>query len=402
MFGGMAQTFRLLLVLSLEGVFAGHWSVHLPPGPICAVTDSSVILPCSYDYPQSANETRVEGQLSAQGEEQDEYKVLSEMWCLEDSRCVTPSYVFHSDRIFPEPAYQNRVQYLGEHGTKNCSLRISNLKRSDSGTYVFYLITTHPTEKMPAQKGIQLLVADSYNALTTLVSPSSGITEGEDLRLACCSPQAAPWATFRWYKKSNSSLQHSGQLWTISEVTPEDSDSFYCQLKIGAAVQNSTMLTIDIEYAPRNTTLSVLSAGEFPVTLTCSSDANPSIHTYSWYQGAACLPTEDKSFHHNRQTGAMPAERGSTISSANVTTDEYGLYCCLARNRHGSQTASVTLTGRRAVIPPKSKERKVLIIGVSIGILLAIIAIFAFLIRRGWKSSRHQSYILTQTSVTEI
>ena len=68
-------------------------------------------------------------------------------------------YVFHSAGIAPELAYQNRVQYLGEPGTKNCTLRISDLRESDSGTYVFYLITSHPTQKMPAQSGIQLLVA---------------------------------------------------------------------------------------------------------------------------------------------------------------------------------------------------------------------------------------------------
>lgn len=68
-------------------------------------------------------------------------------------------YVFHSAGILPDPSYQGRVEYFGQPGTKNCSLKISNLRQSDSGTYVFYLITDHPTEKMPEQSGIQLLVA---------------------------------------------------------------------------------------------------------------------------------------------------------------------------------------------------------------------------------------------------
>lgn len=77
--------------------------------------------------------------------------------CLSLSVCLR--YVFHSAGIFPEPSYQNRVEYLGQPGTKNCSLRISDLRQSDSGSYVFYLITSHPTQKMPEQSGIQLLVA---------------------------------------------------------------------------------------------------------------------------------------------------------------------------------------------------------------------------------------------------
>lgn len=68
-------------------------------------------------------------------------------------------YVFHSAGILPDPSYQGRVEYFGQPGTKNCSLKISDLRQSDSGTYVFYLITDHPTEKMPDQSGIQLLVA---------------------------------------------------------------------------------------------------------------------------------------------------------------------------------------------------------------------------------------------------
>lgn len=68
-------------------------------------------------------------------------------------------YVFHSEGILLDPAYSNRVDYLGTPGTKNCSLRISDVRQSDSGTYVFYVITNHPTQKMPEQSGVQLLVA---------------------------------------------------------------------------------------------------------------------------------------------------------------------------------------------------------------------------------------------------
>lgn len=116
------------------------------------------------------------------------------MWCLGDSRCLTKrynthqrktkihhrafckntqflslrvlyvcvSYVFHSEGIFQDPSYQNRVKYLGQPGSKNCSLRISNLKESDSGTYVFYLITNHKTQKMPPQTGVQFLAAGGH------------------------------------------------------------------------------------------------------------------------------------------------------------------------------------------------------------------------------------------------
>lgn len=79
---------------------------------------------------------------------------------------VCVRYVFHSAGIFPDPSYQNRVQYLGRPGTKNCSLQISDLRPSDSGNYVFYLITSHPAQKMPEQRGMQLLVAGGNISFT--------------------------------------------------------------------------------------------------------------------------------------------------------------------------------------------------------------------------------------------
>ncbi|XP_071325030.1 B-cell receptor CD22 isoform X2 [Trachinotus anak] len=336
------------------------------------------------------------------GEEGQRYKVLSEMWCLEDSRCITPRYVFHSAGIFPDPSYQNRVQYLGQPGTKNCSLKISDLRQSDSGSYVFYLITSHPTQKMPEQRGIQLLVADSSSAVTASVSPSSGITEGVAVRLACCSPSATPQARFRWFKSSSAAPRHNGQVWNISEVTSDDSDSYYCQIQTGDKAQNSTILNIDVEYSPRNTTVSVSPAGKLqkalPATLTCNSDANPPVHTYTWYQGEACLSTTDRSFHQARQSPATPTGRGSTLSSTNITAEEDELHCCVARNRHGSQTYTVTLKDSTA---NESTGSRVVLIGVTVGVLLLIIAIVAFLITRKQKSSGQQSYVLTSTAATE-
>ncbi|XP_067094020.1 uncharacterized protein [Osmerus mordax] len=157
------QTWLLLSVI-LQAV-ACEWAVHLPHNQVCAVAGSSVVLPCSFDYPRNPPHNGVERtreELSEVGEEQLSFRVLSEMWCLEQSRCITPRYVYHSAQIFPEPAYRGRVEYLGKPGSKNCSLRISDLSTSDSATYVFYLITNHPVEKLPAQRGVQLMVSSDY------------------------------------------------------------------------------------------------------------------------------------------------------------------------------------------------------------------------------------------------
>ncbi|KAM9723064.1 cell adhesion molecule 4 isoform 1-T1 [Menidia menidia] len=390
------HSFWLLITLIMKGIHAGIWSVRVPPSPICAVTGSSVVLPCSYDYPQSSN---------AGGGENKEYNVTSEMWCLADSQCITQRYVFHSTGIFPDPSYQNRVQYLGQPGTKNCSLRISDLKQSDSGTYVFYLITSHPTEKMPAQRGIQLLVADSSSEVAVLAGPSRAVVRGAALHLSCCSPAAGAQARFRWYKGTDTSPSHDGQVWSISEIRSDESGSYFCQIMTADKQQNSTKLLIDVQYPPQNTSVSVFLAGEqqdgLPVTLSCSSDANPPVHTYTWYQGVACLPTADKSFHEGSQALAKPAGTGPTFSSANITTEASGQHCCVARNKHGSQTYSVTLQDSQAASQSEHSGGRLVLICVTVGVLLVIVATVACLITRRKKITKHRSYVLTATAATE-
>ncbi|XP_015258495.1 PREDICTED: limbic system-associated membrane protein-like isoform X1 [Cyprinodon variegatus] len=396
----------LLIIVCMRGVLAGDWSVHLPSSPICAVVGSSVVLSCSYDYPLSSDQFKADGPLSAQtgGNEKGlEYKVLSEMWCLGDSRCITERYVFHSAGIFPDPSYENRVEYLGQPGTKNCSLRISDLKESDSGTYVFYLITNHTTEKMPPQTGIQLLVAaDSFGAVAVSAGPSHIVSEGAALSLACCSPAATAQSQFTWYKSTESRVLHAGQVWIIRDVTPEKSGNYHCQMKTGNDMQKSNFLAINVHYPPRNTSISILGAqDDYPVTLTCSSEANPPVDTYVWYQGEACRPTADKSFHPGRRTKATLTGRGPTFSMANFTTETYGQHCCVARNRHGSDSMTFSITDSRAKTPSDSLRGKTVLIGVTVGILAIVVATVAFLMMRGKKKARHRSYVLTGTTVTE-
>nr|XP_040021978.1 sialoadhesin-like [Gasterosteus aculeatus aculeatus] len=395
----------LLVTLSLKGILAADWSVHLPHSPICAVIGSSVVLPCSYDYPQPSNETE-EGRLSTRdgggGEEEGQkHKVLSEMWCLESSRCITPRYVFHSAGISPDPSYQNRVEYLGHPGTKNCSLRISDLRPSDSGAYVFYLIISHPTQKMPEQSGVQLLVADNSSAIAVSASPSGDIAEGGALRLACCNPAAGPQAIFRWHKSTSTSPPRTGRVWSIGEVTSDDSGSYYCQIHTADKVQTSKKLHIDVEYSPRNTHISVSQTpAGLSLTLTCSSDANPPVRTYAWYQGAACLPAADKSLHQARRSRAQSTGAGLTLSSTNITLQHYAQHCCVARNTHGSQVDSITLPGSTGTTLSDSSVGRHVFIGVTVAVLLAVVAIVAFLLTRRQKSSRHQSYVLTETTAS--
>ncbi|XP_052473422.1 sialic acid-binding Ig-like lectin 14 isoform X2 [Carassius gibelio] len=134
-----------LMSLILSGTLAANWTVRVPKDPVYANSGSSVVLECTYDYPEESDQGKL-------------HKVQTEMWCLNESRCITPRYVYHSAGIFPEPSYQGRVKYLGQTGSKNCSLMLSDLRSEDSGVYVFRFITDHLKAKLPGQRGVNLQV----------------------------------------------------------------------------------------------------------------------------------------------------------------------------------------------------------------------------------------------------
>ncbi|XP_072515405.1 myelin-associated glycoprotein [Salminus brasiliensis] len=142
---GHLETRLLWTSLIISGVLAGDWVVQVPKSPIHAPPGSSVTVQCTYDFPEDSSQGTL-------------HKVLSEMWCRNQSFCITPTYIYHSRGIFTDPAYQGRVQYLGTTGSKNCSFRITDLRTTDSGVYVFRFITDHPVEKLPGQKGLILQV----------------------------------------------------------------------------------------------------------------------------------------------------------------------------------------------------------------------------------------------------
>lgn len=221
--------------------------------------------------------------------------------------------------------------------------------------------------------------------VVALASPPSGVAEGGALRLACCSLAAASQAHYTWIRSTSTSASlspsYNGQVWNINQVTSDNSGTFYCQIHTGDQVQKSAPLILDVECrlnitfmrlkhhvnlslavclgffsnsvlklfnvsslcsdSPRNTLL--LATEEQPATLTCSSDANPPVQTYSWYEGAACLPSADRSFHPVRHSAAVASGPGGTNTAASLTPVENGLHCCEARNRHGSQSYSLTV-----------------------------------------------------------
>ncbi|XP_043973729.1 limbic system-associated membrane protein [Gambusia affinis] len=376
------QSCCFLIILCVRGILGGDWSVVVPTHPLCAAIGSSVVFPCSYDYPPNSDEVHPETGSN-------EIKVLSEIWCLSANRCVTKSKVFHSAGGSVDLSYQGRVQYLGKPGNKNCSLRISNLKESDSGTYVFYFLTNHATQKLPPQRGLRFLVAASCTSVVVMASPSRVVREGTALDLLCCVPTANSLSLFTWHRTKGAKLEHTGPMWKTRKVTSDQSGRFYCQVQTGDQTLRSDVLRIDVQHPPRNMIISTWrEKTTHPMTLTCSSEASPVVRTYVWYEGEACLPAADLRFHRGTSIQATLTGSDSTLTSANITAEDNGVYCCVARNKLGFQKASLTLTYTRTPTQSVSSKTPMTLIGGIIVGLLAIFAIIIYFIMRKIKRAR--------------
>ncbi|XP_076585102.1 B-cell receptor CD22-like [Chaetodon auriga] len=125
----------LLSVQVVQG--QSDWGVTYGSTGICALKGSTVAIRCTYTYPSSGNRPYTE--------------VQNKFWFTKLSR--------------PEPVdlrtdsrYSGRVEYRCNNN--DCTLRITDLKESDSAEYKFRFITNQPDGSYTGSPGVTLTVTD--------------------------------------------------------------------------------------------------------------------------------------------------------------------------------------------------------------------------------------------------
>ncbi|XP_042162654.1 sialoadhesin-like [Oncorhynchus tshawytscha] len=178
-----------------------------------------------------------------------------------------------------------------------------------------------------------LTVAVLYSPKNTSVSvsPSDSVVEGSSVTLTCSSNANPAVGRYNWYSVIGEQVSTVRASRMLTVQIPADDSYFYCEAINDHGTENSSVIQLDRMCIPSQEHLSVsqslwFSSRGSSLTLTCSSNANPPVKTYTWYRvnESKMVPTESRS----------PSLVLQDIS-------ESGLFCCEAQNSYGKDRSNI-------------------------------------------------------------
>ncbi|XP_073669930.1 hemicentin-1-like [Paramisgurnus dabryanus] len=209
-------------------------------------------------------------------------------------------------------------------------LTISRITAAQSGLY--YCVAQN---KYGQQNSSYLLdVQFAPKSTSILAIPSSIVLEGNPVTLNCSSNGNPTVLNYTWYRDNGGQLQllQTGYNLIISQTNPAHRGRYYCVAQNKYGQQNSSVL-LDVLFSPENTSISAIPSSTVlegnPVTLNCSSDANPALINYTWYK------------ENGGQLQLLQTGYNLIISVTNRT--QSGQYYCVAQNIQGQQNTSILL-----------------------------------------------------------
>ncbi|XP_041091327.1 sialoadhesin-like [Polyodon spathula] len=194
---------------------------------MCALRGSSVVIPCTYYYPEKYNGTTL--------------TVVTVKWF----RSTTPdavdsnTYVYHSTGTNVSTEYKQRTEYP-ENKVKNCTLKIRDLKSSDTGRYCFRFETNHHSAKWTDVTGVSLSIREPKVTLDH-PGPDNTVKEGSLVSLTCsfvhCNLRES---SIVWYKEGQP-IGNEKSTKLQFNVSYEDSGKYGC-----ASAENSSIKSEEI------------------------------------------------------------------------------------------------------------------------------------------------------------
>ncbi|XP_058236613.1 B-cell receptor CD22-like isoform X2 [Hemibagrus wyckioides] len=212
-----------------------------------------------------------------------------------------------------EPEYRGRVRY-SRVNDQGWALILSNVTEEDQRKY-YAVIILNSGRRVEGGQGVNLTVTALQGEMIY-----DTVVEGNEVTLTCkttCGPTETP--TFTWYR--NGLELFSINPLHLQSVSNRDAGSYSCGLK--GQSYRSPEVTLNVFYPPKSVSVFISPSDEVMedsvVTLTCSSDANPPVHRYTWYKGKIAI------------------SKGQSYSIKKVSSEDSGEYRCLVENQYGEE-----------------------------------------------------------------
>ncbi|XP_077382070.1 cell adhesion molecule CEACAM5-like [Festucalex cinctus] len=181
------------------------------------------------------------------------------------------------------------------------------------------------------------LAVDVKYPPTVEISSSGGtrLKKGDNWTLSCLVKRGNPWPdTFTWYKDDRPIATQEDPLYIESPVLPEHKGRYKCvayNTTYRDMYATSAQLLIDVQYPPRNTSVSIMGSSSTEVkagtsvTLQCTADANPEPYEYAWKlfsQDGRLLETLSENTEHLQLSEVRPSDRFCYMCNATNALDE--------------------------------------------------------------------------------
>ncbi|TNN67766.1 Myelin-associated glycoprotein [Liparis tanakae] len=273
-----------------------QWNVWVPRD-ISAMTNSCVVIPCTFMYPSGIRP----------------YRGTHGIWYFgQPYPQLFPPVVFKSRTDVVHESFKGRTKLLGDLHQRNCTLLINNIGTEHSGRYYFR--------------------ADLDAPRSVWVNVSSEVMEGSSVMLHC-EVDSNPSSRISWMFGDQELLWDTASNVSLSldDVTPAQEGIYTCLGDNGYGLMN-TSLYLSVKYPPRepvvNDSMTVQEGSS--LALHCSTLGSPA-PTLTWLKDGELV-------------GTITADELSVLQLAEITPQAEGQYRCLAENEHGRASSSFNIT----------------------------------------------------------
>ncbi|XP_066575221.1 sialic acid-binding Ig-like lectin 14 [Amia ocellicauda] len=337
------------------------WPINLPQ-KLTAEEGLCVIIPCSFSNPENKLQPPFTG-----------------IWLKTEQ--PPQKTVFHSSgpsKVSEE--YRGRVALLGNLTENQCTVIISDLRKSDGGTYQFRVEENGQSEKYTYQQRVKLSIKDSQRKPSVSRSPEM-VKEGEVLTLTCnfyCNPPS----TIFWIKAGRAqsiiNKENVTELKHTINVTHTDAGEYTCIAQDHANNTVNASIMVSVYYAPRILNGSGCTTEGDRLTCVCISQGHP-LPSIEWREVTVSTDTP-----LSVSTASTNQSINSTIVlSANATANSV---LCVSRNEMGEVTRQ--LYGSNTINGSGNKECGLITWpGVLLGLFLPSV-LLCYCIARARKSTR--------------